>query len=167
MNSLQEENRERINSEIKKNNPDCRFKHLKLHTPVPDKKFCDYCESWVEVEGRHTCSCCMHMLAPTKNNEHLNDVLQEGMRIYGKHIEMWATWPTKNHPHLIICFKNIFYEIPIKFMVLSQEPIKKSEMLQIIREKTVVKGIGFSSDKEKEYKKIKEKILKHYDKFLV
>jgi len=151
-------------SEIKKINPDCRFNHIKLHTPVPNKKFCQDCEDWVNVEGRHTCSCCGHIIASTKNNEQLIDVINEGRRVYSKEIHMWGICPTPKHPHLIICFKGIYYEIPIKFMVLALEPINKPAMLSIVRDKTVVKGIGFSTDKEKEYKKVKDHIKDHYDR---
>lgn len=153
-----------VSSEINKINVDCRFKHVKLHTPVANKKFCQDCQAWVEVEGRHNCSCCLHVISPTKNNEHLIDVINECMRVYSKEVHLWSICPTPKHPHLIICFKGVYYEIPIKFMVLSQEPINKPVMLSIVRDKTVVKGIGFSSDKEKEYSKVREQIKRHYDK---
>jgi hypothetical protein len=151
------------NQEIKRINPDCRFKHIKLHTPVASKRRCQDCEDWIEVEGRNLCSCCHHILSPTKNNENLLDVLNEGRRIYHKEIHMWGICPTPKHPHLIICFRGVYYEIPIKYMVLSQEPINKANMLSIVRDKTVVKGLGFSADKEREYEKVREKIWKHYD----
>jgi hypothetical protein len=150
-------------SEINKTNTDCRFKHIKLHTPVANKKFCQDCQAWVDVEGRHTCSCCSHTISPTRNHEQLLDVINEGRRVYGKEIQMWSILPTPKHPHLIICFKGVYYEIPIKYMVLSQEPINKANMLSIVRDKTVVKGIGFSNDKEREYSKVRNLIWKHYD----
>lgn len=141
MNSLLQAEREKY----KKNNVDCTFKHLKLQAPISNKQRCDDCDSYVEVKDKKYCNCCSHIIVKKKKNEWLQRVINEGMQDVKilKRVEEFKLIPTKNVPHAVINYRGFVYEIPIKWLVISQElyEVDKHLMLELVREKTVVKGI--------------------------
>lgn len=142
-------------NDLIRNNADCRFKHLKLNSPtVSNKVYCEECRAWVDKEKGNICGCCSRKLVPKSKNLWLKRILNEGARQFSKEMEEWMWWNEDNakvktfkdkakfsHKNIKFKYRKTVYELPMKFLVLSQVGLESEQvMLEMVREKIVVKG---------------------------
>lgn len=134
---------------------DCRFRHIKLQSPTGCKRgWCQYCEAYAElIKGK--CLCCLHHLENHKaKNLWVKRILNLGRRQLSKEIENWCTWnpdmekvktfkDKRKYINKMVLIKRgkIIYELPIKYLVLSQQGINDEKViLDMVKEKLVIKG---------------------------
>lgn len=123
----------------------CRKIIIKLHDPKHDKAWCINCGHYSEPRIDKKCNCCEHIMKRIKNNSWLRKVMNEGFRHNEKQIIEWISFPEKVTQDIRIFYRGIVYEVPIKYLAMSQEPIQPDMLFKTIRKKTVVKG--FYEDK--------------------